>query len=266
MPIYDEPLSSAGFKPISLFSDTENYGLGKMFVDVGAAIITESVGASMMGVKTGMLGNRPLMSAITPLYGGSITSTIDAAGRSTQVVRGSVDIMGGQIYNANAPIIGDGRNADARTVRRHAQGEVNRALGNNSSYRKALRGDPKSIVKTASGVLEAQRAGVNIGAASGTANKILAGAGIRSLASTWLMIDLASVGVNLATSAIQGIESFRYKSRMFNAPATRDLELGEGFANTRASHTQRQRAMQAIHNSQMNTRAAMGNEATFMHV
>ena len=194
MPIYDEPLSTAGFKPISVFSDTENYGLGKMFVDVGLAMATESVGASMMGIKTGMLGNRPLMSAITPLYSGSVTNTIDAAGRSVQRVRGSAQLMGDQIFNANASMVGDGRGADQRLVNRHARGEVNRALGGNANYRKALQGDTKSLKRAASAVLDAQRAGVNVGAASGTANKILAGAGLRTLASTWLLVDLFGMG------------------------------------------------------------------------
>jgi len=265
MPIYDEPLSTAGFKPISLFSDTENYGLGKMFVDVGAAMMTESVGASMMGVKTGIIG-RPLASLATPLYAGSVTNTVNALGQSVQRVRSGAQVMGAEIFNQHAAIIGDGTGPDQRRVNAHARTQVNRALGSNATYRKALRGDPKSLTRVAENVLDAQRRGMNVGAAGGTANKILAGAGLRALASTWLAVDLFSMGINLTTSVIQGIESFNYKSRMFNAPATRDLDLGEGFANTRASYTQRQRAMQAIHNSQMNTRAAMGNEATFMHV
>lgn len=44
-----------------------------------------------------------------------------------------------------------------------------------------------------------------------------------------------------------------------------ELETGGIFADTRASFTQRQRAIQVIHNSQLTTRAALGNEATFMH-
>lgn len=264
MPIYDEPLSTAGFKPISVFSDTENYGLGKMFVDVGLAMATESVGASMMGIKTGMLGNRPLMSAITPLYSGSVTNTIDASGRSIQKVRSSADLMRSALFSQHGATVANA--ADQALIDRHMLQETRRAMGGKANYKKALQGDAKSLKRAASAVLDAQRAGVNVGAASGTANKILAGAGLRTLASTWLLVDLFGMGINLATSAIQGIESFNYKSRMFNTPATRDLDLGEGFANTRASYTQRQRAMQAIHNSQMNTRAAMGNEATFMHV
>ena len=44
------------------------------------------------------------------------------------------------------------------------------------------------------------------------------------------------------------------------------LETGGFFADTRASFTQRQRAIQTIHNSQLTTRAALGNEASFLHI
>lgn len=44
------------------------------------------------------------------------------------------------------------------------------------------------------------------------------------------------------------------------------LESGGFFADTRASFTQRQRAIQTIHNSQLTTRAALGGEASFVHI
>jgi len=43
------------------------------------------------------------------------------------------------------------------------------------------------------------------------------------------------------------------------------LESGGFFADTRAGFTQRQQAIQTIHNSQLTTRAALGNEASFLH-
>jgi len=49
--------------------------------------------------------------------------------------------------------------------------------------------------------------------------------------------------------------------------ANRDITMESGgfFADTRASYTQRQQAIQTIHNSQLTTRAALGNEAAFIH-
>jgi len=45
----------------------------------------------------------------------------------------------------------------------------------------------------------------------------------------------------------------------------RDIELGEEFVDTRSAQTQRARAIQAIHNSHLSTRAVLGNEASMMH-
>lgn len=41
--------------------------------------------------------------------------------------------------------------------------------------------------------------------------------------------------------------------------------MGTQFMDTRGAFTMRQRAIQAIHDSQLSTRAALGNEASFMH-
>jgi len=46
----------------------------------------------------------------------------------------------------------------------------------------------------------------------------------------------------------------------------RELETGGAFVDTRYAQTQRQRAIQAIHNTQLSTRAALGNEASFVHM
>lgn len=46
----------------------------------------------------------------------------------------------------------------------------------------------------------------------------------------------------------------------------RELETGGAFVDTRFAQTQRQRAIQAIHNTQLSTRAALGNEAAFVHM
>ncbi len=44
----------------------------------------------------------------------------------------------------------------------------------------------------------------------------------------------------------------------------RELETGNMVVDTRSAFTQRQRAIQAIHNTQLSTRAALGNEAAYM--
>lgn len=46
----------------------------------------------------------------------------------------------------------------------------------------------------------------------------------------------------------------------------RTIETGGAYVETRYAQTQRARAIQAIHNTQLSTRAALGNEASFMHL
>lgn len=45
----------------------------------------------------------------------------------------------------------------------------------------------------------------------------------------------------------------------------RELETANNFVDTRSAQTQRSRAIQAIHNSHLSTRAVFGNEASHLH-
>ena len=75
------------------------------------------------------------------------------------------------------------------------------------------------------------------------------------------MGELIKVGASMAGAGIDAVMSYR------SAPKEVKLKSGPGFFHdTRAAQTQRQRAIQAIHNSQMTTRAALGNEAAFLHI
>lgn len=71
----------------------------------------------------------------------------------------------------------------------------------------------------------------------------------------------------LGISAIRGITDMvgRYEAPEPKLPRHRDIETGGMYVDTRAAQTQRQRAIQAIHNTQLSTRAALSNEASFMH-
>lgn len=75
------------------------------------------------------------------------------------------------------------------------------------------------------------------------------------------MAELIKIGADLGGMAIDSVMGYR------SAPKSIKLSTGPGFFNdTRAAQTQRQRAIQAIHNSQLTTRAALGNEAAFLHI
>lgn len=84
---------------------------------------------------------------------------------------------------------------------------------------------------------------------------------MRTIARSIGMVELMKVGVDLGAAAVDSVMNYR------SAPKEISLTTGPGFFNdTRAAQTQRQRAIQAIHNSQLTTRAALGNEASFLHI
>lgn len=75
------------------------------------------------------------------------------------------------------------------------------------------------------------------------------------------MAEVIKIGADLGGMAVDSVMGYR------SAPKNIKLSTGSGFFNdTRAAQTQRQRAIQAIHNSQLTTRAALGNEAAFLHI
>ena len=70
MPIYDRPIDSSSFQPLTTASSMENYGAGNMVLDMGLAIGIESLGAGLMGAP-GMFGGKPLMGYIPGVSPGS---------------------------------------------------------------------------------------------------------------------------------------------------------------------------------------------------
>lgn len=84
---------------------------------------------------------------------------------------------------------------------------------------------------------------------------------LRSISRSIGMAELIGIGADLTAAGINAVTNYK--------PASNEIkyETGPGFFHdTRAARTQRQRAIQAIHNSQLTTRAALGNEAAFLHI
>jgi len=75
--------------------------------------------------------------------------------------------------------------------------------------------------------------------------------------------SMFQMGLGLINGINEVIEN--YEPPEPKTPFHRDLETGGGFVDTRSAQTQRQRAIQAIHNTQLSTRAALGNEASILH-
>jgi len=261
MPIYDRPIDSSSFQPMTTASSMENYGVGNMALDMGLAIGIESLGAGLMGAP-GMFGGKPLMGYIPGVSpGGSGTTAKQLYHGMRNTGRGFAATGPAQtVVNLHAnytrnPLLFSKQTPIIHTSTTEANQRVRRAMG-------GRRASPTNILSALNADKTLQTKG-NMG----LANRLGIGMGLRAFSQAWIVNDLFSLGFSAASGAIQGIESFSYERRAAIAnEGGLSADLGDGFADTRASFTQRQRAMQAIHNSQMNTRAAMGNEATFMHV
>ena len=76
----------------------------------------------------------------------------------------------------------------------------------------------------------------------------------------WGMIEIGVMGADMVLGAILGNDDAEK-----NTWNRRNLETGGGFVDTRSAQTQRARAVQAIHNTQMSTRAVFGYEAAHLH-
>ena len=76
-------------------------------------------------------------------------------------------------------------------------------------------------------------------------------------------IGLAIGGLNLGKSLAGIGENFRQRKDEMNSMS--DPMYESEFMDSGGAFTQRQRAIQVIHNSQLSTRAALGNEARYLH-
>lgn len=252
---YDRVISTAGFQPLTTASSTENIGMGHLVSDLALAIGAESLGATLQG-ELGAFGGKPLVGKIT---GGHLfTGRFSAEGTH----RSGIEILRRQAAGDYARLYG---------------GEFEKAYDDffKGSKGKDLHSKIKRMMVTAeeldttSGIpSHSDKVRKNVKKLNTTLGKIGFGRSLRFLSRAWIVNDLFAIGIGGMSSLVQGLSSFSYERQgsAFNSAAINTQDLGTGFAETRSGFTQRQRAMQAIHNSQMNTRAAMGNEATFMHV
>jgi hypothetical protein len=253
---YNRPIDSHGFQFISTASDHENIGIGNLVADVTLAITMESLGAGLIGRQGMGSGGRPLMGMIPGI---SPAGFEKGAGKS---LLESITQRAGDWRSTStpgyAPWGGSGFNAGLMQTHTNVQ-RVSLIPGVSLTGK----GGEKALLNAYNATAGSHRGLWDTIARPRDIAKMGFGLGLKSLSSAWLINDLFGMGFSAASGAIQGMSTYSYDRRNQETPAEHDL--GDGFAQTRASFTQRQTAMAAIHNSQMNTRAAMGNEATFMH-
>ena len=252
MPYYDRPIDSYGVQPLTTASSVENMGIGSMLVDIGLGMGLESLSATLLGSQGMFPNSRPVLAftGLGPTGSGASTylSTFD------RLYRGAVRRAAGTNGEA-AKVIRDNTVVGSGHRTRWHQSKEGGQRRDKTVFKGKGLGRFLDSVKGIDEETDSLR------------SKFMVGKSLQLFARAWLAHDFFAIGYSLTSAAVQGLDTFRYERRAAtHQGGGRDLDLGQGFADTRASFTQRQRAMQAIHNSQMNTRAAMGNEATFMHV
>lgn len=96
---------------------------------------------------------------------------------------------------------------------------------------------------------------------SKNASKLLLSSTLKAGFTGLFALSLFGFGKDLGRGAADVVADYRQVRDM-------DIQLESGgfFADTRGSFTQRQRAIRAIHNSQLSTRSALMQEASFMHI
>lgn len=95
------------------------------------------------------------------------------------------------------------------------------------------------------------------------ATRMMVGRALGSISSAANMFFLAEIG-GMAGNFV-GNMILNWRPAEGKPDPRRTLETGGNWVDTRIAFTQRQRAIQAIHNSMLTSRAALGNEASFMH-
>ena len=87
---------------------------------------------------------------------------------------------------------------------------------------------------------------------------------LKSIGRGFGLATLVTFGYEIGKSMMDVGSSYRIRKEDL-AQQRRKVYDEDSFMDSRAAFTQRQRAIQVIHNSQLGVRSAMGREATYMH-
>ena len=87
---------------------------------------------------------------------------------------------------------------------------------------------------------------------------------LKRIGRRWGIIGTATIGYELSKAMFSVGGDFRIRKQDL-AEQRRKVYNDDTFMDSRAAFTQRQRAIQVIHNSQMGVRSAMGSEASYLH-
>lgn len=150
-----------------------------------------------------------------------------------------------------------GKDSLARTFLKETTTEVVNS-GGRGTFKRYL--GSKSFFK-AGGELAKKEELAAISRLRGKANIWQLGNTAKGIGTGLAAIQIAAMGADIGASLVEAAIDWRPR-RDRQSP----YEFGNVFYEPRGAFTQRQRAIMAIHDSQLTTRAAIGNEASFMHM
>ena len=165
--------------------------------------------------------------------------------------------LGGQAFGAQRSVVEQARKFKGQTYThkqysgQYSSAQARSVAANSPAGRQSLRAAAghRAGAKTASSTAKAYA----------SRGKALVRGGRFLMAAT-----LFTTMYELGKSATNAGQNFR-KTKEELAQSRSKVYNEDSFSDSRAAFTQRQRAIQVIHNSQMGVRSAMGSEASYMH-
>ena len=91
------------------------------------------------------------------------------------------------------------------------------------------------------------------------------GKSIKRFGHVFGLIGLAQIAFEVSSSVLGASQSFATSKSDVEAMRYSKMYDQDAYYDTRAAYTQRQRALQVIHNSRLSLKPALGNESGFLH-
>ena len=119
----------------------------------------------------------------------------------------------------------------------------------------------------ARGAVSSSRASIAKSAGRQVRGKALAGFGrkLTSISNIFGWTTFANIGVQLASSALRSGQAFRTTKEQMAKENFKSQNDQGTYYDTRAAYTQRQRALQVIHNSRLSLQPMLGSESNYLH-
>ena len=88
---------------------------------------------------------------------------------------------------------------------------------------------------------------------------------LTSISNIFGWASMGIIGARMASSALKSGQAFRTTKQQMERDNFKSQNDQDTYYDTRAAYTQRQRALQVIHNSRLSLKPMLGNEASYLH-